>query len=297
MLPHGGNQQFAGKFEIFLLETAAQSHWIFDQKGDFIEQLRIGVDGPPGLTGSTIDLISNNLSAFLGLWQHELLFTLLQPTLGVADGKAVRRHEAVPAGEHSAAQVAKGEGNHIAVKESDNPVHGTCESNIEIFPAHRFLERDRADDAGQHFRKDLRSGPTFDHLGNMDVLPFFRLDPAEVSHIHPVGAGESHGGLGGVSIRVKSDLDRRPHQVKFLALLFRSHIGDGDRQAARGGVGRHISVGDTRRLELLAQQAFKISLSNRQKAGGYFFGSNFQKKFGRHAISGSNKSFIVSDQF
>ncbi len=285
VLAHGGDQQFSGKRQVFLLEGAADRAGVLHQKGDFFEQLLVEVDLAADGMGRPLDLPGDHHLALLRIGNDEMALRLLQPVFQAAHGKRPGRHEAVAVREVAAFDVAEAERDNEAVIESDQPMNRPGEADIQVLPAHRLLEGDAGNDPRQHLRQQVGGRPPLLHFGDENVRPLVGLRGGELRHLDPIGPGEAESGLGRVAVSVEGNFDRRAGYRQFLTLLKTSHIGHGDGDPARRRESADGTEADAGKLQLLAQQTLQVGHGDGQKTGRNLLGAYFQKQFSGHKSS------------
>ncbi len=89
--------------------------------------------------------------------------------------------------------------------QGDDPVHGTCEADIEVGPPHRFLEGDRRDPVHDELGKDLLDGPGRFLFHISQILAPIRLEKLQIGDGHPLTPGEPLRRLGRLPRRVEGD--------------------------------------------------------------------------------------------
>ena len=161
-------------------------------------------------------------------------------------------------------------------------MHGSGKADIQIPPAHGFLERYVVDHAGENLGKKPDSGNTCFFFRHGDIFALFRRDNAEGGSINPLATGKTLARPGRCAVVVEGDLFRRSHGCYLRIGLLHSHRRHRQHQAAGRCHGLHLTESDTGVVQLFPDQGFHLGHSLGEEPGRDLFGADFQKQFFCH---------------
>ena len=282
MLAHRGHQQLGRQLQVFFFKGPAQRSRVLDEVGHLLEQALVDSGLTAFCFGCCFHLFADRCLALVMVGCDKVLATTVHPVGHAGDGKLLGCHEAVTARQVAAGQVAVGERDHLTAIQGDDPVHRPGKTNLLVFPAHRFFERQTGHQAWQDLFEQFRRRTTGLFLFEEKVFALVGLDGFQCRDIDALAAGKADRRLGRVAVAIKGNLFRRAHRFRAQGRLVLGDIADRQGKATGRSESFHLAELETRRFQLLADHPLQISHRLRQKTGGDLFAAYFKEYFLSH---------------
>ena len=207
----GGRDHPARQVEEALLEPAGDRHRPLDEGGHLVEEVvprdRAAAKRGGGFSDEPLD----EAAAFVeGGEDAPGTPELLDVLAGVHEGDWVRVVEAVAAGLAPGPHPEDGGLDDLGSEEQHEPVNRPHELRVAVSPPHATRDGKLVEGGLDHSRNQVRGGARrlFDPVD--EPSPLRRLDPPEVAHADPAGAGEPEGGPGRLAGPVEGLAKGRP---------------------------------------------------------------------------------------
>jgi hypothetical protein len=242
VLLHGQNQAFLRHFEVFGFELADINHRPFDQRRHLVEQAVGRMDAGSKLAGSGVELCGDGCPPF-----REVDDDLARSQLGdilvrMVDDDLAARQEAMALRRPAALQPEDFSGNDVLAVQEDQAMHGANELVFGISPVHQFRDRQFPERLGNDVGQMPREFLALFLAPGDKVLALAVGRRRELFETHAGRAHEAFECLGRFAGGVEPTGNAGALLLQHAVRLAGSDSGDGQRQAARGGVGGAVAV-------------------------------------------------------
>ncbi len=280
---HGRDQRFLRHLKEAFLEAAHQRHRPFDQRGDFVQQVRRHDGGALLLCSQRVDAALDDLAALGEIGDHVRAAQGLGISRRTGDGDLIRVVEAVAAGQVTGTLRENLAGHDLITQQHDQPLGRADEFGLAGTPAHALGNRQRGqcgvNDAGQQIGGRLARDVLYEAQLRTTLVDLGQADTAL--------AGKAFGGFGRVAVGVKRRLYGRAIELGGAVGLLGCQRLDQHGQAARRGVVAGLGVAQTGVFQTSfnpGQEGFGQLL---QGLGRQLFGAQFNEKILRLHYSAS----------
>ena len=251
----GGRDHPAREVEEALLEPARHRHRPLDEGGHLVEEV-VARDRPAAEPGRRVRDEALDARAALGEGGEHAprLAELLHVLAGLGKGDRLRMVEAVAAGLAAGSDPEDGGLDDLGPEEEDDPVDRAHELRVARAPAHAPRDGQRGEGRLDDPRDELRGGAGRLLGAVHEPRPLRGLEPAEVAHLHPAGAGEPEGGPGRLAGIVERPAKGRPPAFPGPAGNALRHPAHDDGEAPGGREGLDHPAGEPGPREPLADR-------------------------------------------
>ena len=255
MALEGGGDHPARQVEEALLEPAGDRHRPLDEGGHLVVEVvprdRTAAERGGGVPDEPLD----EAAAFAeGGEDAPGTPELLDVVAGVREGDRVRVVEAVAAGLAPGLDPEDGGLDDLGSEEQHEPVNRPHELRVAVSPPHAARDGKVVEGGLDHPRNEVR-GRSRRLLDSMhEPGPLGRLEPAEVVHVHPAGAGEPERGPGRLAGAVERLAKGRPPAFARLSGDAVRHPARDEGEPAGGREGLDRAAGEPGPREPLAHR-------------------------------------------
>ena len=251
----GGRDHPARQIEEALLEPAGDRHRPLDEGGHLVEEVVARDRAAAERGGGVPDEPLDEAAAFAeGGEDAPGTLELLDVLAGVREGDRVRVVETVAAGLAPGPHPEDGGLDDLGAEEQHEPVNRPHELRVAVSPAHAARDGKLVEGRLDHPRNEVRgrSRRLLDPVH--EPGPLGRLEPAEVAHVHPAGAGEPERGPGRLAGAVERGGDGRPPAFARLSGGVVRHPARDEGEPAGGREGLDPAAGEPGPREPLAHR-------------------------------------------
>ena len=276
VMAHYRDQDLLRQFEEAFSEGAGDGLGDFDQVGDGFQEFGV-VDYPAAETGfDGRQLLFDRFPARGRVDHHAGLKAKFDVVGRGGDRELAGGHEAVAAGNGAALYPGPFEGNDLVAVECYNPVDRPGEAGLEVMPAHRFAERDRADEGGQRLNQQSDAFFPFFPLAGTDILPFFGGHDFQLFGGYALAPGKAQAGLGGLAVFIEGDASGRAQVFDHPVFLALGQAVNQQGQPARGAEHPDFTMFQPQAVEHLLRQGLQVNIGLAQETGRDLLGADLQ---------------------
>ena len=282
---HGGDEDFLRDGEVAFVEAAADGDRPFGEAGVLYQQ-GFGQDGASAERGGFFfDLLADAFHAFAVAGDDVRGAQVGFVACGTLDADGFGVVDAVPEGVAASADAEVVKRQDAFVSECHEGQHGADEALFVVAPAHSFGDGQVVADVAEEFGQQgfQRLSRLFTVVGQPGAFAGF-FD-AEVACFDAAACREAECGFCPVTVFVFGGGQRRAFALDFLVGLFFCEVVDAPGEAARGGKGVDVAVGESGVAEGLGPQVASGGGEGGDGFGRQFFDADFDQQGGGHAAA------------